>query len=147
MLAEEFGGRFVTASAAQLSWRDGALQMVVASAGHPGPVLIGPDGRTQLLPGGGVPLGIFADPEPVARELQLSAGDILFFYTDGLTDARSPQAACLEDSLADSLAELAGRRAADVVSDMRALVLEFCAGILHDDLTMLALRAGTSPAS
>lgn len=147
MLAEEFGGRFVTASAAQLSWRDGALHIVVASAGHPGPVLIAPDGRTQLLPGGGVPLGIFADPEPVARELQLSAGDILFFYTDGLTDARSPEAACLEDSLADSLAQLAGRRAADVLTDMRTLVLEFSAGILHDDLTMLALRAGTSPAS
>ena len=147
MLAEEFGGRFVTASAGHLSWRDGALRMVLATAGHPGPVLIKPDGRTQLLPGGGVPLGIFADPESVSRELQLSAGDILFFYTDGLTDARSPQATYLEDSLADSLAQLAGRPAADVVSDMRKLVLEFCDGILHDDLTMLALRAGTAPAT
>ncbi|HYK70335.1 MAG TPA: SpoIIE family protein phosphatase [Streptosporangiaceae bacterium] len=147
MLAEEFGGRFVTATAAHLSWRDGALHLVLASAGHPGPVLIAPDGRTQLLPGGGVPLGIFADPESASRELQLSAGDILFFYSDGLTDARSPQATYLEDSLADSLAELAGRRAADVVSDMRKLVLDFSDGILHDDLTMLALRAGTRPAT
>lgn len=147
MLAEEFGGRFVTASASHLSWRDGALHLVLATAGHPGPVLIKPDGRTQRLPGGGVPLGIFADPESVSRELQLSAGDILFFYTDGLTDARSPQSTYLEDTLADSLAQLAGRPAADVVSDMRKLVLEFCDGILHDDLTMLALRAGTAPAT
>jgi phosphoserine phosphatase RsbU/P len=105
-----------------------------------------PDGRAQLLPGGGMPLGIFPDPEPTSRELQLSAGDILFFYTDGLTDARSPHATYLEDTLADSLAELAGRRAADVVSDMRKLALDFCNGVLHDDLTMLALRAGSSPA-
>ena len=147
MLAEEFGGRFVTASAAHLSWRDGALHLVLASAGHPGPVLIRPDGRAQLLPGGGVPLGIFADPESASRELELSAGDILFFYTDGLTGARSPQATTLEDTLADSIAQLAGRRAADVVSDMRTLVLDFCDGILHDDLTMLALRAGTAPAT
>jgi serine phosphatase RsbU (regulator of sigma subunit) len=145
MLAEEFGGRFVTASAAHLSWHDGALRIVLASAGHPGPVLILPDGRAQLLPGGGVPLGIFADPEAVSRELQLSAGDILFFYTDGLTDARSPQATYLEDALADRLAELGGRRAADVVSDMRTAVLDFSDGVLHDDLTMLALRAGTQP--
>jgi serine phosphatase RsbU (regulator of sigma subunit) len=145
MLAEEFGGRFVTASAAHLSWRNGVLHLVLASAGHPGPVLVMPDGRTQLLPGGGVPLGIFADPESASRELQLSAGDILFFYTDGLTDARSPQATYLEDSLTDSLAQLGGRRAADVVSDMRKMVLDFCNGILHDDLTMLALRAGTEP--
>lgn len=147
MLAEEFGGRFVTATACHLSWRDRALHLVLASAGHPAPVLIMPDGRTQLVPGGGVPLGIFADPESASRELQLSAGDILFFYTDGLTDARSPQATYLEDTLADSLAQLAGRRAADVVSDMRKLVLEFSDGVLHDDLTMLALRAGTAPAT
>lgn len=145
MLAEEFGGRFVTASAAHLSWRDSGLHIVLASAGHPGPVLLMPDGRAQLLAGGGVPLGIFADPEPACRELELSGGDILFFYTDGLTDARSPQSTYLEDTLADSLAQLAGRRAADVVSDMRKLVLDFCDGILHDDLTMLALRAGTRP--
>lgn len=145
MLAEEFGGRFVTATAAHLSWRDGALHLVLASAGHPGPVLINSDGRTQLLPGGGVPLGIFADPESASRELQLSAGDILFFYTDGLTGARSPQATYLEDTLTDSLAQLGGRRAAEVVSDMRTLVLDFCGGILHDDLTMLALRAGRQP--
>jgi serine phosphatase RsbU (regulator of sigma subunit)/PAS domain-containing protein len=146
MLAEEFGGRFVTASAAHLSWRDGVLHIVLASAGHPAPVLIKPDGRAQLLPGGGVPLGIFADPEPTSHEVQLSAGDLLFFYTDGLTDARSPQAAYWEERLADSLAQLAGRRAANVVSDMRALVLDFSAGILHDDLTMLVLRAETRPA-
>lgn len=146
MLAEEFGGRFVTASAAHLSWRDGALHIVLASAGHPGPVLIMPDGRAQLLAGGGVPLGIFADPEPACRDLEISAGDILFFYTDGLTDARSPQSTYLEDTLADSLAQLAGRRAADIVSDMRKVVLDFSDGILHDDLTMLALRAGTRPA-
>jgi PAS domain S-box-containing protein len=146
MLAEEFGGRFVTAIAAHLSWRDGALHIVLASAGHPGPVLIMPDGRAQLLPGGGMPLGIFADPEPASRELTLSAGDVLFFYTDGLTDARSPRATSLEDTLADSLAQLAGRRAADVVSDMRKVVLDFSDGVLRDDLTMLALRAGSRPA-
>jgi serine phosphatase RsbU (regulator of sigma subunit)/PAS domain-containing protein len=146
MLAEEFGGRFVTATAAHLSWQDDALHVVLASAGHPGPVLIMPDGRAQLLPGGGVPLGIFADPEPASRELTLSAGDILFFYTDGLTDARSPQATPLEDTLTDSLAQLAGRRAADVVSDMRKAVLEFCDNVLRNDLTMLALRAGSRPA-
>ena len=147
LLAEEFGGRFVTASAVHLSWRDDGLHVMLASAGHPAPVLIMPDGRAQLLPGGGMPLGIFPDPEPASRELQLAAGDILFFYTDGLTDARSPQATYLEDTLADSLAQLAGRRAADVVSDMRKLALDFCDGVLHDDLTMLALRAGTRPAT
>ena len=145
MLAEEFGGRFVTASAAHLSWQAGSLQVVLATAGHPGPVLIKSDGRAQLVPGGGVPLGIFPDPEPATLNLQLSDGDVLFFYTDGLADARSPQATYLEDSLADCLAQMAGSRAADVVSDMRKVVLDFCDSVLLDDLTMLVLRAGAPP--
>jgi len=147
MLAEEFGGRFVTASAAHLSWRDGTLRIVLANAGHPAPVLIRPDGRTEQSHGGGVPLGIFPDPEPATTELELHDGDVLFYYTDGLADARSPQATYLEDRLTDSLAQLAGRRAADIVSDMRKVVLDFSDGVLHDDLTMLVLRAGAAPSS
>ena len=145
MLAEEFGGRFVTASAAHLSWGDEHLRIVLSSAGHPAPVIIRPDGRTERVPGGGVPLGIFPDPEPATIELELSAGDVLFCYTDGLADARSPQSTYFEDSLADSLGQLAGRRAADIVSDMRKVVLDFSDNVLHDDVTMLVLRVGAAP--
>ncbi len=109
MLTEEFGSRFVTADAAHLSWQDGALQVVLSSAGHPGPVLLKPDGRAQMLAGGGVALGIFPDPEPATQELELNPGDVLFFFTDGLTGARSPQLTYLEDILTDSLAGLAGQ--------------------------------------
>jgi serine phosphatase RsbU (regulator of sigma subunit)/PAS domain-containing protein len=145
MLAEEFGGRFVTAIAAHLSWHDDLLRITAASAGHPGPVLLRSDGQARLLPGGGVPLGIFPDPEPGASQLELSDGDVLFFYSAGLTDARSPQGASLHDTIADLLAQLAGRRAADIVSETRAAVLDFCGGILLDDLTMLVLRVGRPP--
>jgi serine phosphatase RsbU (regulator of sigma subunit)/PAS domain-containing protein len=145
MLAEEFGGRFVTASAAHLSWHDSVLHVVLSSAGHPGPVLVKPDGRAQLVPGGGVPLGIFPDPEPATLELKLTSGDVLFFFTDGLAAARSPKATYFEDSLADSLAAIADKRAAEIVSDMRKLVLDFSAGRLVDDLTMLVLRVGRPP--
>lgn len=145
MLTEEFGSRFVTADAAHLSWQDGALQVVLSSAGHPGPVLLRPDGRAQVLAGGGVALGIFPDPEPATQQVSLDPGDVLFFFTDGLTGARSPQLTYLEDILTDSLAGLAGRPAADIVSEMRKIVLDFAAGVLLDDLTMLALRAGEPP--
>jgi serine phosphatase RsbU (regulator of sigma subunit)/PAS domain-containing protein len=146
MLAEEFGGRFVTASGAHLSWHDDKLTVVLATAGHPGPVLVKPDGSVQVLPGGGVPLGIFPDPEPATLELELADGDVLFFFTDGLADARSRNATYFEDSLGDCLAQMAGRRAAEIVSDMRKVVLDFCEGVLVDDLTMLVLRVGVPPA-
>ena len=145
MLAEEFGSRFVTASTTHLSWSGRSLHAVLGSAGHPGPVLVRPDGRAQVLAGGGLPLGIFPDAEPVTHELELASGDVLFFCTDGLTDARSPDQAYFEGSLADGLSTLAGRPPADIVSGMRRLVLDFCAGVLLDDLTMLVLRVGEPP--
>jgi PAS domain S-box-containing protein len=145
MLTEEFGSRFVTAGAAHLSWRDRRLRVVLGNAGHPGPVLLKPDGRAQALAGGGVALGIFPDPEPATQEVELDPGDVLFFFTDGLTGARSPQQSYLEDILADTLAGLAGRHAADIVSEMRKVVMDFSGGVLRDDLTMLALRAGQPP--
>lgn len=147
MLTEEFGSRFVTADAAHLSWQDQTLRVVLSSAGHPGPVLLRPDGRAQVLAGGGVALGIFPDPEPATQELELDPGDVLFFFTDGLTGARSPQLTYLEDILTDSLAGLAGRPAADIVAEMHKIVLDFSAGVLRDDLTMLALRAAGPPAA
>ena len=145
MLAEEFGSRFVTASTTHLSWSGRSLHTVLGSAGHPGPVLVRPDGRAQVLAGGGLPLGIFPDAEPVTHELELASGDVLFFCTDGLTDARSPDQAYFEGVLADGLSTLAGRPPADIVSGMRRLVLDFCAGVLLDDLTMLVLRVGEPP--
>jgi PAS domain S-box-containing protein len=146
MLAEGFGGRFVTADAAHLSWRDGQLRVVLASAGHPGPVLVRSDGRAQLIEGGGVPLGIFPDGEAEVRELDLSPGDVLFFCTDGLTGARSPDASYFGEQLTDTLAGLSGRSPADIIGSLQRTLADFCDGVLLDDVTMLALRVGEPPA-
>lgn len=57
-----------------------------ASAGHPGPVLVGPDGHGRILPTDGVPLGVdFAEPPAVFGE-RLAVGSLLVLYTDGLLE-------------------------------------------------------------
>jgi phosphoserine phosphatase RsbU/P len=145
MMEEELGGRFVTASVSHLQWEDGRLHIVLASAGHPWPVLLRPDGRTQVLPGGGLPLGIFPDAEPASQEIDLDPGDLLFFFSDGLISACSPGMAYVEDQITDELAALGGEPAARVVSRLQDMVLAFCGGQLRDDVTMLALRAGEPP--
>jgi serine phosphatase RsbU (regulator of sigma subunit)/PAS domain-containing protein len=140
MLAQQGSDRFVTAIAAHLR-RDGRiLRVTLGCAGHPGPALVRPDGRVQLLAGGGLPLGLFPDCGPVPQELELSPGDMLFFFTDGVTEARSPDNTYFESRLTDELSALAGRPAHEVISAMRALVLEFSLNDLRDDMTMLALR-------
>jgi phosphoserine phosphatase RsbU/P len=145
MMEEEFGGRFVTASVGHLQWRDGSLHVVLGSAGHPWPVLVRPDGRTQVLQGGGLPLGIFPDSEPATQELDLDAGDLLFLFTDGLISACGPHVVDFEDRLTDELAALGGEPAARVVSRIQEVVLQYCGGQLRDNVTMLALRAGEPP--
>lgn len=142
MLAEEFGGRFVTATVAYLEWRDHALHVSVGSAGHPAVLLIRPDGRVRALQGGGFPLGIFPDAEPVVQQLTIEPGDVLFLYTDGLTSACGPDMSYFEDRLIDELAALAGQAPAALVSRVQEVVTEFCQNVLRDDLTMLAIRAG-----
>lgn len=146
MLAEDFGGRFVTAAVAYLEWRDRVLHISLGSAGHPAAVLVRPDGRVRTLQGGGLPLGIFPDAAPAVQELALEPGDVLFLYTDGLTSACGPDMVYFEDQLTDRLAALAGEPPDVMVSRTRELVLDFCQDNLRDDMTMLALQAGQPPA-
>jgi len=147
VLAEEFAldGGFVTANIAHLSWLDGKLRMVIGSAGHPAAILLRADGRVRTMNGGGLPLGLFEDASPATQELIMDAGDILFLYTDGVAQARGPNNTYFGDRLADELAGLAGSTAADLVASMRQAMLDFSAGNLIDDVTMLAVRVGRPP--
>ena len=145
MLAEEFGDRFVTAKNAHLRWQDGRLHVVLGSAGHPGPVLVRPDGRTTIMSPGGLPLGLFPTAQPGREEIDLEPGDVLFFFTDGVTEARSPELTYFEDRLTDELAGLAGQPPRDIVAGLQTLVVEFCRNELRDDMTMLVLRVAEPP--
>jgi serine phosphatase RsbU (regulator of sigma subunit) len=100
------------------------------------------DGRVEILEGDGLPLGLFPDAEPGRLELELHKGDVLFFYTDGVTEARSADSGFFEDRLADALAAVAGSSAADIVRAVQELVSSFSAGELKDDVTILAVRVG-----
>src|SRR6202035_981580 len=64
MLAGDYEDRFVTAKLAYLRWDGGRLHVTLASAGHPGPALVRPDGRVDVLSGGGGALGVFLLPPP-----------------------------------------------------------------------------------
>jgi serine phosphatase RsbU (regulator of sigma subunit)/PAS domain-containing protein len=145
ILAGDYEDRFVTAKLAYLRWDGGRLHVTLASAGHPGPALVRPDGRVDVLSGGGLPLGLFPDADPHAEELELGEDDLLFFYSDGVTDARSPDMRYFEDSLADELAGLAGRSAAETARMVQSLVSSFSQDELRDDITILVAKVKAQP--
>jgi len=145
LLAGELSGGFVTASIAHLEWRDGALRVVLGSAGHPSAAVIRADGRVQMPGGGGLPLGLLPDAQPGLHELTLRKADMLFLYTDGLTQARGQDQTYFEARLTDELAGLVGVHPDQFKAAMRRRLLEFTAGNLIDDITMMVLRVGDSP--
>ena len=114
----------------------------LGGSGHPGPAVVRADGRVEILEGDGLPLGLFADAEPSHQELELGEGDLLFFYTDGVTEARSAELEFFDDRLADALAATAGRSAAETVRAVQELVTGFSEGELRDDVTILAVKVG-----
>ena len=89
LVAEDYDDRFVTTSLAFLRQRGRRVQVQLGSCGHPGPAVVRADGRVEILEGDGLPLGLFPDAEPGRLELELHKGDVLFFYTDGVTEARN----------------------------------------------------------
>ena len=145
LLAEAFDGQFVTAVTGHARWHDSSLTVVLASAGHPGPVVLRRDGRVQQASGGGLPLGIFPDAEPGREEYDLAPGDTLIFYTDGLAGACGPELGYFDDQLAGEIAALAGQPPAQILTRLQARAQAWCAGEIRDDITMLALRAGDPP--
>ncbi len=143
VLADELAldGGFVTASIAHLSRRGDQLRVVMGSAGHPAAAVLRSDGRVRMTGGGGLPLGLFADAEPATQELTLDVGDVLFLYTDGVSQARGPDNTYFADRLADELAGLAGLPPDQLVASMRRAMDDFSGGNLVDDVTMLVIRA------
>ncbi|MGH3281516.1 MAG: SpoIIE family protein phosphatase [Trebonia sp.] len=142
LVTEDYGERFVTALLAFLRQRGRRVQVRLGSCGHPGPAIVRADGRVEILEGEGLPLGLFEDAMPGRQEVELRAGDTLFFYTDGVTEARGADLTFFEDRLADALAAVAGRSAAEIVHAVQELVTSFSSGELKDDVTILAVRVG-----
>jgi serine phosphatase RsbU (regulator of sigma subunit)/PAS domain-containing protein len=140
LVAEDWDDRFVTASLAFLQQRGRRIEVRLGSCGHVGPAVVRADGRVEILEGDGLPLGLFDDNKPGRLELELHKGDVLFFYTDGVTEARSSDLSFFEDRLADELAAVAGRKASDIVRAVQELVTSFSSGELKDDVTILAVR-------
>jgi serine phosphatase RsbU (regulator of sigma subunit) len=147
ILAEEFSGRFVTACAAHVRWKDDLLEVTLGSAGHPAALLLRRDGEFRQLRGGGLPLGIFPDAGPALEQHELSAGDTLIFYSDGLADAHRPGQGYFDDQLPGEVAALARRTPEQILARIQEVAVEFCQGKLRDDITMLALRVVEPPGS
>ena len=81
-----YSNMFVTFFLGCLDLSNGKLHY--ANAGHDKPYLL-KESAIQLPAKSNLPLGVFPDTEFEQQEYKLSAGDMLFLYTDGLTEAKN----------------------------------------------------------
>lgn len=120
----------------------GGARCTLASAGHPLPLLLRPDGSVSALAEPQVLLGVVDDVAYESHTFDLEPGDTLLCVTDGVTERRSgARMFDDEDGLAAALSECTGQTAQGVAERIRAAVHAFGPTPPGDDLALLVFQA------
>lgn len=132
---------FVTVFYGILNLRTGVLSY--ANGGHNPPVVVTEDGEvTQLPQTGGMAMGIMAGLTYREGTATLAAGDTLFLYTDGISEAMDGEGhEFTVERLLASLSESHRQSLDIVVSNVTDAVSAFVGDApQHDDMTYLVVR-------
>ena len=139
-IAETHGGTgmFATVFFGILDTQTGILSYI--NGGHLPPMLLDQHGLKQILKLTGPAVGAALDAQYTIREIQMERGDLLFAYTDGLTDTENPggeifsqkdwQPLLLEQLALPLLLERIQKRTEEHAAGEKQF----------DDITLLALR-------
>lgn len=131
-------GQFVTVFYGTLDPASGVL--TYSNAGHNPPYLFtGKGGRElQALIRTGMPVGILEEATWEQKTAQLAPGDMLLLYTDGLTEAQSPQGEFFgEHRLREVAQSNLGRSAQQMLQVLMAQVHQFMGDTpSFDDITL-----------
>ena len=114
------------------------------NAGHNPPMLLRANGELELLETGGLLLGVMKDMPYERGVVTLSAGDLLAIFTDGVTEAMSPDGEEFhEDQLEAILRAEHKNSAQDILQAIRQAIIDFTGSEteLSDDLTLIVVKA------
>jgi phosphoserine phosphatase RsbU/P len=130
---------FVTLFYAVLDPATGLLTYV--NSGHNPPVIIGPTGvKARLLPTGPA-VGMFPGAEFKVDQVGLELGDVLFAFTDGVTEARDANGGFFTEKRLLQLLEQTASSAAALLNRIEESVrAHIDTTNQYDDITMLAVR-------
>jgi phosphoserine phosphatase RsbU/P len=135
--------RFITLFLASFEPSTGRLEFV--NAGQTPPLLRRQNGSIERLLSGGVALGMFEGSTYQAGELHLEPGDALLMYSDGMTEAESPDGRPFDEAgLERTLALYAGAYQKSAAAELGKAVFDAVERHrrdqrLQDDLTVLVL--------
>jgi sigma-B regulation protein RsbU (phosphoserine phosphatase) len=133
------GGRFVTFFYALLDTSD--MRLRYTNAGHNPPLLIRASGEVvRLAAGGPVFARLMQGAAYVTSDEVLASGDTLVLFTDGVTEARSPEEEEFGEQRLIDVVRSAQPGAAHVVRDIVEQVRQFSHDVAHDDVTIVVVR-------
>jgi sigma-B regulation protein RsbU (phosphoserine phosphatase) len=115
-----------------------------SNAGHLHPIIIGSRG-IRRLDKGGILLGAIENTEYREERVYLEPGDVVLFFTDGLTEAEDLYGEAFgEGRLIDTARSMAGGPSSKIVDGIYQAVWNFCSGQLGDDFTLLVVKVRES---
>lgn len=133
--------RFITFFVGSLDPRNG--EFTFCNAGHNPGILVRQNGDVEWLSGGGIILGIMPQATYEQSTRRVEPGDTLVLYSDGVTEARQPNAdeEFGEERLASIVAELRGQPAASIVEGVIQRLTAWMDGVpAADDVTLVVAR-------
>ncbi len=131
-------GKFITMAYLVVDGVGG--EAVCASAGHPAPRLVHPDGEVRALDSRGLVLGIDPGQEYAELRAEIPPGAAIVLYTDGVLEARRGGELYGVERLDALLAERRDLPARELASAVAEDARAFAGGELSDDLAVVVIR-------
>jgi serine phosphatase RsbU (regulator of sigma subunit) len=122
-------------------YNDASRRITYINCGHNPPLLLRPNGDIEWLRATATVVGVFDDWACELGRLQLSPGDRLVAYSDGVTEAIHEGRHFGEERLMEVLRACSGSSAEQTITAVLDRVQEFNGGEQSDDLTLLVGRA------
>jgi len=131
-------GKFITMVEVVLDAAAG--QVTCASAGHPAPRLVLPDGEVRAIDPRGLALGIDAPQVYVPVTLELPPGASVVLYTDGVVEARRGGEQFGTERFDALLSERRAQQPRQIALDALAACREWTDGELTDDFAVVVIK-------
>jgi sigma-B regulation protein RsbU (phosphoserine phosphatase) len=117
--------------------------LAYVNGGHNPPAIVGPNGIKARLKPTGPAVGMMPGVEYRIDQVKLEPGDMLFTFTDGVTDTRAPDRELFSEKRMLALVEQPAPSATALLDRLdEALHAHMADADQFDDITMLAVRRG-----
>ena len=104
-------------------------------------------GRCWRLKGANAPMGFLPEQDYAEYSVPLSPGDLLFLYSDGITEATNSEGEQFgEERLMKLVDSNSGLGAVELLEKVKHIAFSYASGDFKDDVTAVAVRIAFAPA-